>query len=385
MTIGTLSSRFSHTVYLYGVSALDYYFHNFRRKHISLLHLVYTGSLADLSKDVDNLSFPGLDGVDAQATIDGIEYQFLLLDHDPVQTIPRGLAPFNLLYEPGTKTYTDLDSAYGAMKSREMLGMDGWLNAGSHNPHHCWEGAVYAARFPLNPNTREHIQNLEKQPPEIWQKLEIPFIRRSLNLILTGRWAHQGLELLHRTGAIAYLWPHIAAMDRTSQSKECHPEGNVWEHSLETLKHRKNYSLVLGLSLFLHDCGKPKAQRNKNRLFDGHAEIGAALARDILENLEYPSQIIEDVCWLVQSHMLPSGLKTLPSYRTEPYLAHELFPTLLELYRCDLASTWRDLGDYHHACGVYKGFQRYRKNPYRESDGKKTTRKHLLNHLLNID
>jgi poly(A) polymerase len=72
--------------------------------------------------------------------------------------------------------------------------------------------------------------------------------------------------------------------------------------------------------------------------------------------------------------MLPGALKTLPVYRVERTMESELFPALLEVYRCDLSSTFRGPGGYYEACKVYRAFLKHRKNPFRSSDGKKIQR-----------
>ena len=52
-------------------------------------------------------------------------------------------------------------------------------------------------------------------------------------------------------------WPRWRAIPHV---KDYHPEGNVWEHTLETLKYRKRMDFVLSLALLLHDAGKPEAR-----------------------------------------------------------------------------------------------------------------------------
>ena len=76
---------------------------------------------------------------------------------------------------------------------------------------------------------------------------------------MTGRAPEKGLRLLHDAGIVASWWPEMAAMAGVPQSKEHHPEGDVWEHTLATFAHRKVPDLVLSLGLLLHDAGKPRA------------------------------------------------------------------------------------------------------------------------------
>jgi len=361
--------HFGQPVYLTGISALDYYYQNFRRRSVPVIYLSYQGSLAQLSRDFDTLEFPGLPGADALISIDDTTFVFEILDGDDPGHHFHQLTPppLRLLYDFRTRKYIHLEQTALALKSKKMLGPEGWLPT-SPSPDTALDAAVYAARFPLADDQEGLLRNLSPRDPSFWPQANPTQLRLALTLILTGYRASWGLRLLHTWGFFDTYWPFLSAMDRTSHSKECHPEGNVWEHTLSCLDVRKSLDPALAFSLFLHDSGKPRAIRNRNRIFDGHAEIGAELAREFLRDLEFPAPFVDQVSWLVESHMIPAALSILPRYRTEPYLSNPWFGTLLDLYRCDLASSWRDLGDYHHACALYKSYQRYTKNPYRNLD-----------------
>jgi poly(A) polymerase len=53
------------------------------------------------------------------------------------------------------------------------------------------------------------------------------------------------------------------------------------------------------------------------------------------------------------------------------------FPLLLEVFRCDLLSTFRGPEAYYEACKVYKTYLKNTKNPFRSSDGKKLLRQYV--------
>jgi poly(A) polymerase len=187
-----------------------------------------------------------------------------------------------------------------------------------------------------------------------------------------------GLELLKAAGFVETLWPELALLDNVDHSKEYHPEGNVWKHTLETFRYRKPdirsrtaYDFRLSLGLLLHDVGKPLAASSGNRRFDGHAELGARAARKFLERLEFDREIIGDIFYLVKNHMLPAALPRLPLVRTEEVLESPLFPTLMELYRCDESSSFKGLNGYYESSSAYQAYLRHRRNPYRSADGKK--------------
>jgi poly(A) polymerase len=183
---------------------------------------------------------------------------------------------------------------------------------------------------------------------------------------MLSRSPEKGFRLLAREGFVGEAWPELEDMARVSHAKDYHPEGNVWEHTLETLRYRKRMDLVLSLSLLLHDVGKPGTEGSGEKRFDGHAELGARIAVRFLGRLGFGAQTIDEVSFLVRFHMMPPALKTLPPFRTEPVLASPLFPTLLELYRADLSSSYADEEGYYEACRFYRSFLKQRGNPYRD-------------------
>jgi poly(A) polymerase len=185
------------------------------------------------------------------------------------------------------------------------------------------------------------------------------------------------MNLLREYGFVDAYWPELAGMYGTQQSKEHHPEGDVWTHSLETFRYRRTRDLVLTLALLLHDSGKPQAVPVAGRRFDGHAEIGATLAARLLRRLQFGESAVEDVRWLVHRHMFPGALHLLPTFRTERLMADSLFPFLLELYRCDLESTFRGPTSYYRACKIYRTYLKNSSNPYRTAEGKKLVRMYV--------
>ena len=112
-------------------------------------------------------------------------------------------------------------------------------------------------------------------------------------------------------------------------------------------------------------------------MFDKHAQIGGTVVTRFLRNLGYDEGLVKDVGFLVREHMLPSFLHELPTYRTEKVMSSQLFPLLLELYRCDLSSTYRGPDGYYRACKVYRSYLKNVRNPFRTPDGKKILKKYV--------
>jgi poly(A) polymerase len=211
---------------------------------------------------------------------------------------------------------------------------------------------------------------------------DLPPKPEAQRLLLTGLLVSprpdRGLELLMAAGFIREFWSELAILDDVDHSKEFHPEGNVWKHTLETFRYRKTtshtraaYDLRLSLGLLLHDVGKPLSASSGSRRFNGHAELGARTARKFLEHLGFDPPLIADIYYLVKNHMLPAALPRLPLVRTQEILESPLFPTLLELYRCDESSSFKGLDGYYESSAAYQSYLKNRRNPYRFADGKK--------------
>lgn len=203
-------------------------------------------------------------------------------------------------------------------------------------------------------------------------KLPLLYYRDLLLLMLTGAYPEKGLTFLKRCNFIAQHWPELDAITETTHSKDFHPEGDLWQHTMETFSHRKSRDFSLSLALLLHDIGKPRAESHARSRFYAHAEIGSSIAKQFLTRLGFDQPLIEKVVFLIRYHMLPYGLPSLPFSRIEEQLASPYFPYLLELFRCDELSTFNGPELYYEACARYKEWCRLNKNPYRTIDNRKT-------------
>jgi poly(A) polymerase len=264
------------------------------------------------------------------------------------------------------------------------------LNPGVDRFRALMDGALILARYSPeqpSPSPVKMARLIETLAPGLPPKPEAQ--RLLLTGILVSPNPGQGLELLKSAGFIREFWPELDLMNDVDHSKEFHPEGNVWKHTLETFRYRKAaghgstsgnsranrnhsaYDLRLSLGLLLHDVGKPLSASSGSRRFNGHAELGAQAAQKFLERLEFKPSLINDIYYLVRNHMLPAALPRLPLSRTQEILESPLFPTLLELYRCDESSSFKGLDGYYESSAAYQSYLRNRRNPYRSADGKK--------------
>ncbi len=161
-------------------------------------------------------------------------------------------------------------------------------------------------------------------------------VRDELIRILTEGGARRGLELLDELGLLAHVLPEVKAFQGVEQPPEYHPEGDVWTHVLLMLEKMETRSTPLVLGVLLHDVGKPPTFRRADRIrFDGHAEVGAAMAKDLLERLRFSKDEVEQVTALVVNHMKFKDVTKMRASTLKRFLRLPHFRDHLELHRLD--------------------------------------------------
>jgi poly(A) polymerase len=369
---------------LRGFSAIDRYL---GREPLPFALVETDAEIQDLARLFEELRFPGPDLADSAVRRGGRDFYFycvskqedslsLSIDDNPARAAAFPLLDFS--QDLRTKRFRDPWGAYPLLREiRNGSLRSPWWEEPDPRAGRCralMAASLILARYSgagIPPAQAGRIAPLLPGP---WPPPKPEEQRILLSGILSSPNPAPGLELLKTSGFIAVCWPELAAMDSVDHPKEFHPEGNVWNHTLETFRHRKplsgGWDLRLSLGLLLHDSGKPLSGPSGNRRFDGHAELGARAARRFMERLEFDPLLTNDVYYLVRNHMLPAALKRLPLGRTREIMDSPLFPVLMELYRCDEASSFKGLESYYENSAAYQAWLRNLRNPYRSGDGR---------------
>lgn len=137
-----------------------------------------------------------------------------------------------------------------------------------------------------------------------------------------------GLRWLHAIGRLHEILPELAHTEHIKQEPEWHPEGDVFEHLMQTLdaaaridKGSNGLNLILRYAALCHDLGKVSTTEvlDGRLKSHGHAEAGVTYARSLLKRITRNVKLIEAVKLLVGCHMQPSQLvqqhSTLAAYR----------------------------------------------------------------------
>ncbi len=177
-----------------------------------------------------------------------------------------------------------------------------------------------------------------------------------------------GLRWLKELGRMHELLPELAHTIGIDQDPHWHPEGDVFEHHMQTVDAAarievpsKNDTLILCYAALCHDLGKVSTTiivdgRIKS---PGHAEAGVPYTRALLKRITRKGKIVSAVALLVKYHMQPSQFiqlhASLAAYRR---LAIKLaaYTTLEMLARLALADRRGRNGDGHEPLMITPDF-----------------------------
>ena len=231
----------------------------------------------------------------------------------------------------------------------------------------------FAARlgFAIEPRTMAAMQ---AQAAGIAQ-VSAERVRDELTKILTEGAARRGFELLDESGLLPEVLPEVARMKGVEQPPQYHPEGDVWVHTLLLLDHLpKGASPTLAWGMLLHDVGKPATftppDPNKpgDRIrFNGHVEVGVAVAREILSRLRFSNEDAAQILELIKHHMQFGDVTKMKKSTLKRFLRLPKFDEHLALHRADCLSS-------HGAMGMYE----FAKQHYEELDEEQLKPKLLI-------
>jgi poly(A) polymerase len=333
-------------------SALDRYYH---KKNGRAYFFLTPAPLALLASLFDDIEYRGTNESDAVAKLpDGTRAYFQCVD--TLERPPERAFTVQHLYYDFTENYfIDPVGLYADLRSRSIVP----LRPIETTPALLRDAALLVARYDLSAPDDLFGPCPERQMLGLYEQNLL------LTALLTAEFPHKGLALLRASGFISRHWPEIELMATIPQTKDHHPEGNVLDHVLAAFASRKRNDLALSLAILLHDLGKTVSEGTRENPYHDHAGRGALLARDFLRRLGFEAPLIEDVVFLVRHHMMPEALPRMPLFRIEKLLDSPLFPSLLELYRADLLSTFHSPDKYYEACRIYSAYRKKSGNPYK--------------------
>lgn len=144
-------------------------------------------------------------------------------------------------------------------------------------------------------------------------------INLELTKILTGDNVKNTLIAMQETHVLDQIIPEFKETYGYQQDNPHHQEPDLFSHIIDVVD-GVNADPILRYAALFHDLAKPKTRTTDERgigHYYGHEEAGALLAKDILERLRLPKEIIEKSTELIANHMAFHGdpsTKTMAKY-----------------------------------------------------------------------
>jgi poly(A) polymerase len=174
-------------------------------------------------------------------------------------------------------------------------------------------------------------------------------VRDELTKMLTEGHARRAFELLDETALLAEVLPEVARMKGVEQPPQFHPEGDVWLHTLGLLAQLEpDCPLPLAWAALLHDVGKPATFRRAERIrFDGHVEVGVAIAAEICRRFRFSNDESRQTLALIENHMRFADAPRMKASTLKRFFRLEKFPQHLALHRMDCLAGSGNLGHWN--------------------------------------
>lgn len=149
---------------------------------------------------------------------------------------------------------------------------------------------------------KKHLKDIKKPAPE---RLRVEIVK-----MFGGKNIVETLLLAYETGFLAELFPFVKDIEKIPRNSHHHLP--LLGHSIETVKHVRTPDPLLKLAAFMHDIGKPQTwkidPKTGRHRFIGHEELGAKLAKPILEKLKFSRKQVEFITKMIANHIYPSAL-----------------------------------------------------------------------------
>ncbi|MBI2822518.1 MAG: CCA tRNA nucleotidyltransferase [Acidobacteria bacterium] len=221
--------------------------------------------------------------------------------------------------------------------------------------------------FEIDPATWEQVCRLSHEVTCVSHER----IRVELEKIITSLGAPRGLDLLRDSGLLKALLPEVHAMIGVQQPPEYHPEGDVYQHT-RLMFQEAAFPLAASLAwgMLLHDVGKPPTFQIRERIrFDGHVEVGMAMAREICRRLRMDNSLTENVVDLVEHHLRFMHVQEMRESKLKRFLRKPNFADHLQLHRLDCIASHGMLDNYEFCRRKLEEFGAERMNPPRLING----------------
>jgi putative nucleotidyltransferase with HDIG domain len=132
-----------------------------------------------------------------------------------------------------------------------------------------------------------------------WERISTELLK-----ILGSDYPADGILALQNSGLLEYIIPEL--LETRDVKQVGRHKLDVWNHSLESLRHCPSTDPIVRLVALLHDIGKPKAYREggpRGVTFYGHEVVGARISAGIAKRMRLSKNQTKRLVNLVRWHM----------------------------------------------------------------------------------
>jgi len=197
----------------------------------------------------------------------------------------------------------------------------------------------FIGRFEMMPD--EHLNKLCEKMDLYDVQTNSPLAKERIyeeikKLFLKSKVPSLGFRWFKEIGRLKEIFPELYDLINVKQRQDYHPEGDVFEHTMQTLDAaavldkyaNEDEKFLIMLGALCHDLGKPEAT-DEQLHSKGHSEAGVPIAKKFLKRFTNNKFLIDATCKLVRYHtrlflLLKQGTK-INAYKR---LALKLSPQL---------------------------------------------------------
>jgi poly(A) polymerase len=250
-----------------------------------------------------------------------------------------------MFYDPLKNIYIDYVGGKSDIKNKIIRAIGDPYKRFSEDYLRMMRAIRFCAKFDftIEENTWEAIK---KNALEI-KKISAERIFMELEKMLVAKNRGRAVKLLQKSGLLKYIIPELEDTIGIDQPKEFHPEGDVFTHTVRALDMLENPTRTSAFAVLLHDIGKTKTMSISDRIrFSNHDKVGASIAEKVLKRLKAPSQLINDVCSIIENHMNFMNVKKMRISTLKKFLSRQTLKEELEVHRADCLASHGDISNY---------------------------------------
>lgn len=208
-------------------------------------------------------------------------------------------------------TYELIDPFHGLQDSKQGILRAPDAALFIEDPLRFFRVMQFIGRFEMNPDdTLDKICASMSLQGISTERIESEFDK----LLLKSKRPSLGIRWLKKIGRLQEILPELAATIDVPQEPSWHPEGDVFEHSMQALDaaallqyedtHQK---LIVLYAALCHDLGKAVTTKQIDGKWRslGHEIAGVELAQTMMRRLTRRHELIKAVTKLVRNHMYP--------------------------------------------------------------------------------